>query len=58
MAAYWRWRAPPASRLDGPILSAGDARLLPSFDVPRLPGEAGLENALHADPLTGLAGPG
>jgi adenylate cyclase len=51
MAAYLALaRVPPASvRLDGPMLAAGDARLpLLSFDVPRLPGEAGAEHALHA----------
>ena len=51
MAAYLALaRVPPASvRLDGGVLAAGDARLpLLSFEVPRLPGEAGAERALHA----------
>ncbi len=51
MAAYLALaRVPPASvRMDGRILAAGDARLpLLSFEVPRLPGEAGAERALHA----------
>ena len=51
MAAYLALaRVPPASvRLDGRMLAAGDARLpLLSFEVPRLPGEAGAERALHA----------
>ena len=51
MAAYLALgRVPPAAvRLDGSILAAGDARLpLLSFEVPRLPGETGAPQALHA----------
>ncbi len=51
MAAYLALaKVPPASvRLDGRVLAAGDARLpLLSFDVPRLPGETGAAQALHA----------
>ncbi len=55
MAAYLALaRVPSAAvRLDGPIdapvLAAGEARLpLQSFVVPRLPGEAGATQALHA----------
>jgi adenylate cyclase len=51
MAAWLAFaRVPPESvRFDGGMLAAGDARLpLLSFDVPRLPGEAGPERTLHA----------
>ncbi len=51
MAAYLALaRVPPASvQLHGNVLAAGEARLpLLPFDVPRLPGETGAAQALHA----------
>ncbi len=51
MAAYLELaRVPPAAvRLEGSMLVAGEARLpLQAFEVPRLPGEAGATEALHA----------
>jgi adenylate cyclase len=51
IAAYLALGRVPAAavRLDGDLLAVGEARLpLLSFEVPRLPGEAGAAHALHA----------